>query len=146
MTRKYFETRIDVKYRETDAMGHVSSPVYYDYLQHAYLTYMHDLLELPYSEKLPHIMVKTSCEYLKPAQYGDTITVRSSVTRFGSKSFELEYLMVRDGQADADESADDHAVVARAVSTHVMFDYGSKTAVPVPEEFRTRVLSFQGAI
>ncbi|KVE07607.1 acyl-CoA thioesterase [Burkholderia anthina] len=146
MTRKYFETRIDVKYRETDAMGHVSSPVYYDYLQHAYLTYMHDLLELPYSEKLPHIMVKTSCEYLKPAQYGDTITVRSSVTRFGSKSFELEYLMVRDGQADADDSSDDHAVVARAVSTHVMFDYGSKTTVPVPEEFRTRVLSFQGAI
>lgn len=146
MTRKYFETRIDVKYRETDAMGHVSSPVYYDYLQHAYLTYMHDLLELPYSEKLPHIMVKTSCEYLKPAQYGDTITVRSSVTRFGSKSFELEYLMVRDGQADAEDSADDQAVVARAVSTHVMFDYGSKTTVPVPEEFRTRVLSFQGAI
>ncbi|NTZ87934.1 acyl-CoA thioesterase [Burkholderia metallica] len=146
MTRKYFETRIDVKYRETDAMGHVSSPVYYDYLQHAYLTYMHDLLELPYSEKLPHIMVKTSCEYLKPAQYGDTITVRSSVTRFGSKSFELEYLMVRDGQADTEDSADDQAVVARAVSTHVMFDYGSKTTVPVPEEFRTRVLSFQGAI
>ncbi|KML47645.1 MULTISPECIES: acyl-CoA thioesterase [Burkholderia] len=146
MTRKYFETRIDVKYRETDAMGHVSSPVYYDYLQHAYLTYMHDLLELPYSEKLPHIMVKTSCEYLKPAQYGDTITVRSSVTRFGSKSFELEYLMVRDPQADTEDSADDHAVVARAVSTHVMFDYGSKSTVPVPEEFRTRVLSFQGAI
>ncbi|MBN3836668.1 thioesterase family protein [Burkholderia sp. Ac-20344] len=146
MTRKYFETRIDVKYRETDAMGHVSSPVYYDYLQHAYLTYMHDLLELPYSEKLPHIMVKTSCEYLKPAQYGDTITVRSSVTRFGSKSFELEYLMVRDAQAASEDSDDDQAVVARAVSTHVMFDYGSKTTVPVPEEFRTRVLSFQGAI
>jgi len=146
MTRKYFETRIDVKYRETDALGHVSSPVYYDYLQHAYLTYMHDLLELPYSEKLPHIMVKTSCEYLKPAQYGDTITVRSSVTRFGSKSFELEYLMVRDAQAANEDSDDDQTVVARAVSTHVMFDYGSKTTVPVPEEFRTRVLSFQGAI
>ncbi|WP_217591503.1 thioesterase family protein, partial [Burkholderia sp. GbtcB21] len=81
------------------------------------------------------------CEYLKPAQYGDTITVRSSVTRFGPKSFELEYLMVRDGQADAGDSAVDHAVVARALSTHVMFDYGSKTTGSVPEGFRTRVLA-----
>ncbi|KVQ19584.1 acyl-CoA thioesterase [Burkholderia ubonensis] len=146
MTKKYYETSIIVKYRETDALGHVSSPVYYDYLQHAYLTYMHDLLELPYSQKLPHIMVKTSCEYLKPAQYGDTLTVRSSVTRFGSKSFELEYLMVRDGQPDDADAPDEDRVVARALSTHVMFDYGSKTTVPVPEEFRTRVMAFQGAI
>ncbi|MGG1945978.1 thioesterase family protein [Trinickia sp. NRRL B-1857] len=141
MTKKCFETNIAVKYRETDATGHVSSPVYYDYLQHAYLTFMHDLLKLPHSAKLPHIMVKTSCEYLKPAQYGDTITVRSSVTRFGSKSFELEHLMVRDGAEQ-----DDDAVVARAYSTHVMYDYENHSTQAVPEEFKSRVLSFQGAI
>ncbi|ASE92338.1 acyl-CoA thioesterase [Burkholderia cepacia] len=141
MTKNHYETEITVKYRETDGLGHVSSPVYYDYLQHAYLTFMHDLLELPYSEKLPHIMVKTSCEYLKPAQYGDTITVRSSITRFGSKSFELEHLMMRDNGA-----AGDDAIVARAQSTHVMFDYASNATMPVPEEFKARVLAFQGAI
>lgn len=141
MTKKCYETNIAVKYRETDATGHVSSPVYYDYLQHAYLTYMHDLLSLPFSEKLPHIMVKTSCEYLKPAQYGDTITVHTSVTRFGSKSFELEHLMVRDGAAQ-----DEDAIVARAYSTHVMYDYENHATKAVPEEFKHRVLSFQGAI
>ena len=141
MTKKCYETNIAVKYRETDATGHVSSPVYYDYLQHAYLTYMHDLLRLPFSEKLPHIMVKTSCEYLKPAQYGDTITVRTSVTRFGSKSFELEHLMVRDGAGQ-----DEDAIVARAYSTHVMYDYQNHSTKAVPEEFKTRILSFKGAI
>jgi acyl-CoA thioester hydrolase len=141
MTSKFYETSIPVKYRETDAMGHVSSPVYYEYMQHAYLTYMHDLLDLPYSQKLPHIMVRTSCEYLRPAQYGDTITVRSSVTRFGSKSFELEHVMVRKGQEDSES-----AVVARALSTHVMFDYGSHTTTSVPEEFKARVLAYQGAL
>ncbi|QPQ88884.1 acyl-CoA thioesterase (plasmid) [Burkholderia gladioli] len=141
MTKNHYETEIIVKYRETDGLGHVSSPVYYDYLQHAYLTFMHDLLELPYSEKLPHIMVKTSCEYLKPAQYGDMITVRSRITRFGSKSFELEHLMIRNNGA-----AGGDAIVARAQSTHVMFDYASNATMPVPEEFKARVLAFQGAI
>lgn len=42
--------------------GHVGSAVYYDDLQHAYLTFMHALLDLPLSIKLPHIMVKTACE------------------------------------------------------------------------------------
>lgn len=60
MSNKAFETPVEIRYRDTDSMGHVSSPVYYDYMQSAYLEYMHDLLELPKSEKLPHIMVKTS--------------------------------------------------------------------------------------
>lgn len=138
MEKKHFETSIEVKYRDTDSMGHVSSQVYYDYLQHAYLTFMHRLLEMPFSEKLPHIMVKTACEYVKPAQYGDTIKVCSSVTRFGSKSFELEHLMVR---GDGDD-----AVVAKASSTHVMYDYSSNATIPVPEAFKNRVLEFQGVL
>ncbi|VWC62493.1 thioesterase superfamily protein [Burkholderia lata] len=37
MSKRHYETPIHVKYRDTDSMGHVSSPVYYDYLQHSYL-------------------------------------------------------------------------------------------------------------
>ena len=47
MSKRHYETPIHVKYRDTDSMGHVSSPVYYDYLQHSYLCYMFDLLGLP---------------------------------------------------------------------------------------------------
>ncbi|WP_028224634.1 acyl-CoA thioesterase [Paraburkholderia ferrariae] len=137
MQKGYFETPIEVKYRDTDSAGHVSSAVYYDYLQHAYLTFMHRLLDLPLSEKLPHIMVKTACEYVQPAQYGDRITVRSSVTRFGSKSFDLEHLMVK-----ADDA---QSVVAKAFSTHVMFDYAENATMPVPDSFKRQVAKFQGA-
>jgi acyl-CoA thioester hydrolase len=145
MSKTHHETPIEVKYRDTDSVGHVSSPVYYDYMQHAYVKYMLELLELPHSEKLPHIMVKTSCEYIKPAKFGDSITVRSSVTRFGTKSFEVEYLMCLDkGEATAAEGEPE--LVARAASTHVMFDYKSNRTAPVPEEFRDRVLAFQGAL
>ncbi|SDH01360.1 acyl-CoA thioesterase [Paraburkholderia phenazinium] len=136
MAKRHYETPIVVKYRDTDSMGHVSSPVYYDYLQHAYLSYMFDLLDLPRSEKLPHIMVKTQCEYVSPAFFGDNVTVKSSVIRFGTKSFDIEHLMERE----------DQSIVARGLSTHVMFDYGSNATSPVPEEFKQKVLSFQGEL
>lgn len=32
MARRHDETPIVVKYRDTDSIGHVSSPVHYDYL------------------------------------------------------------------------------------------------------------------
>ncbi|WP_246796994.1 acyl-CoA thioesterase [Burkholderia perseverans] len=136
MSKRHYETPIVVKYRDTDSMGHVSSPVYYDYLQHSYLSYMFDLLDLPKSEKLPHIMVKTQCEYVTPALFGDKLTVKSSVIKFGTKSFEIEHLMERD----------DKTIVARGLSTHVMFDYETNKTTPVPEDFKQKIIGYQGEV
>jgi len=133
-----FETPIQVKYRDTDSMGHVSSPVYYDYLQHAYLEFMFNVLGIPKQEKLPHIMVKTSCEYVQPAMFGDDLIVRSRVTNFGTKSFEIEHIMHRVDPEDT--------VVARGLSKHVMFDYKSNRTTPVTDDFKEKIHSFQGAI
>ncbi|POF61497.1 thioesterase [Novacetimonas maltaceti] len=133
-----FQTRIPVRYRDTDSMGHVSSPVYYDYLQHAYLEYMFALLGLPRSEKLPQIMVKTSCEYVAPAFFGDVLIIESKVTGFGNKSFEMEHIFYKD--------TDERPVIARTYSKHVMFDYDRNTTVPVSAEFRDEVNAFQDAV
>ncbi|RJE89287.1 acyl-CoA thioesterase [Paracoccus onubensis] len=135
MDEKPYVTEIEIRYRDTDSMGHVSSPIYYDYLQSAYLEYMHDLLRLPKDRKLPHIMVRTSCEYVSQAVYGDRINVLSRVTRFGTKSFEMEHVMRL-----ADDSARE---VARAASVHVMFDYEAQKTYPVPDEFKSAVATYQ---
>ncbi|AFO93377.1 acyl-CoA thioesterase (plasmid) [Phaeobacter inhibens] len=135
MSNKAFETPVEIRYRDTDSMGHVSSPVYYDYMQSAYLEYMHDLLELPKSEKLPHIMVKTSCDYISQALYGDNLVVCSRVISFGGKSFEMEHVMHIDD--------DDRRVVANAKSVHVMFDYDKQATYPVPDAFKESVAAFQ---
>jgi acyl-CoA thioester hydrolase len=133
---KPFKTVIEVRYRDTDSMGHISSPIYYDYLQTAYLSYMHSLLGIPKSDKLPHIMVKTSCDYLSQARYGDNLIIHSRVTRFGSKSFDMEHEMFLDGQTEQK--------VADARSTHVMYDYANAATYAIPAEFRSQVAEFQG--
>jgi acyl-CoA thioester hydrolase len=138
MMRRSFKTNLDIRYRDTDSMGHVSSPVYYEYMQTAYLEYMHRILEIPKSEKLPHIMVKTGCEYIAQAKYGDKVLVLSHVSKFGGKSFEMEHIMhIGDEQG---------VVMAKAFSVHVMYDYEKQATQAVPESFKQTVLAYQGSL
>ncbi|HGM5492739.1 TPA: acyl-CoA thioesterase [Serratia fonticola] len=139
MEKQTFIITLEVKYRDTDSMGHVSSPVYYEYIQHAYVKYMHTLLAVPYTEKLPQIMVKTSCEYIAPAMLCDNLEITSRVIYFGSKSFEMQYDIHNHNDGDK-------KLIARGFSTHVCFDYELNKSVPVPDDLKERVLAFQGEL
>jgi acyl-CoA thioester hydrolase len=99
---------------------------------------MFEVLDIPKQQKLPHIMVNTACEYVQPALFGDKILVRSRVTNVGTKSFEIEHVMHR---ADPSET-----VLARGLSKHVMFDYQANRTIPVTDEFKNRIISYQGGI
>jgi acyl-CoA thioester hydrolase len=138
MTKRSYETAVEVRYRDTDSLGHISSPVYYNYLQDAYLSFMFWLLEQPKDAKIPQIMVKTACEYMRPAKFGDTLDIECSVVRFGGKSFDVEYLMYK---RDAEKT-----LVAKGYSTHVMYDYVRQQTMAVTDDFKKRVLDFQGAL
>jgi acyl-CoA thioester hydrolase len=138
MEKKHFETSIEVRYRDTDSLGHIAAPVYYEYMLHTYLAFMHEILGIPVGEKIPQIMGRTSCEYIMPARYGDTIKVRSSVTRFGTKSFDIEYLMeYADGTGKP---------IAKGSSSHVMFDYDAHAPVTLSDSFKDAVMRFQGSL
>ncbi|MBC3214900.1 acyl-CoA thioesterase [Serratia fonticola] len=139
MEKQAFIIALEVKYRDTDSMGHVSSPVYYEYIQHAYVKYMHSLLAIPYSEKLPQIMVKTCCEYIAPAILGDNLEVSCRVVKFGSKSFEIQYQIHKSQHGDK-------TLIAQATSTHVCFDYQLNQSIPVPEDMKQRVTHFQDSL
>lgn len=137
MGGRAFEAEVEVRYRETDSLGHVSSPVYYEYMQLAYLKYMRELIGKKPGEKMPHVMVSTSCDYLRPVKDGDVLRIQTRVTKFGKKSFELEYEMRRDGQED---------IAAKGRSVHVMFDYAIQSTMAVPQEFVDRVIEYQGSV
>lgn len=135
MTKQLHQTTIEVRYREIDAVGHVSSPVYYEYLLHAYMRYMREILNVGYDEKLPQIMVKTECEYVKPAVLGDTLLVRCGISRFGNKSFDIEYMIEKNDEA--------RTLIAKGQSTHVAFDYLAHQAIPVPDSLKAAAIAFE---
>ncbi|AWV02641.1 acyl-CoA thioesterase [Burkholderia sp. JP2-270] len=138
MTKRYFTQQIVVRYSDIDYMGHVSNAVYYQYLQDAYVKFMYGLLEAPFSERISQITVKTVCEYVDQVRLGEVLNLRASVVRFGTRSFDIEYLLAR-------RDNDEH-LVARGLSTHVTFDYGNNVSIPLPDDLKAGVLAYQGSL
>ncbi|NHH83550.1 acyl-CoA thioesterase [Burkholderia gladioli] len=134
MTRA-FTQQFDVTYRDQDPAGHVSATLYYVYMLNAYMAYAHELLEIPLTEGIPQIMLKTSCEYVHPAKWGDRLEVSARVSRLGTKSFDIEYRITVAGEPSR--------LIATGGSTHVAYDYASERTVPLSEAFRERVRAYQ---
>ncbi|WP_176055002.1 acyl-CoA thioesterase [Paraburkholderia caribensis] len=130
-----FTQQFDVAYRDQDPAGHVSAAMYYVYMLNAYMAYAHELLGLPLTDGIPQIMLKTSCEYVHPAKWGDTLKVSALITRLGTKSFDIEYRITI--------AADEARVIAMGSSTHVAYDYATERTVPLTDTFRERVRAYQ---
>ncbi|GAB7536083.1 acyl-CoA thioesterase [Burkholderia sp. 22PA0099] len=130
-----FTQQFDVAYRDQDPAGHVSATMYYVYMLNAYMAYAHELLDVPLTEGIPQIMLKTSCEYVHPAKWGDRLEVSAEVVRLGTKSFDIAYRITIAGHPDQ--------VIATGGSTHVAYDYATERTVPLSDAFRERVQAYQ---
>ena len=85
------------------------------------------------AEHLAMPLVSADCQFLYPAEQGDRCEVRSSIVRFGSKSFVIAHQVQRD----------DGMALAKGSETRVWgkFDQGPGTrlrGLAVPEELKAR--------
>jgi acyl-CoA thioester hydrolase len=119
----------EVHFRDLDALGHVNNAVYAGWLESARLRYYMQLMELPLSE-LGLILAEMTISYKAPAFFGERIAVGVRVAAIGTRSFTMDYLLVRDG---------DSALIASAKTVQVCFDYKLGTTTQVPERFRALV-------
>ncbi len=89
-----FETKIRVRYAETDKMGYAHHSNYASYIEEA-RTEMMRSIGISYLEMenkgvmLPVLELQTT--FLKPAFYDDVITVKTIVSEYPSIRFKLSY-------------------------------------------------------
>ncbi|MCH7824362.1 MAG: acyl-CoA thioesterase [Acidobacteria bacterium] len=131
-----FKLPIRVRFRDTDMMGHVNNAVYLTYFEAGRIEYWITLTGNPALEDLPFILARTEIDFLAEARAAEELTLGVRAGRLGNKSFDLEYLLVRDA---------DGKPVARGRSVQVMFDYESKQAQPLDDETRRMISEFEGA-
>lgn len=133
-----YEIEIEVAFRDIDAMGHVNNAVFFSYFETARVKYImevfepgdltdFDLLDLPL------ILVEATCSYKSPALLGEKLKVGISLSRFGTKSFDFVYRIL--GQ--------DGRLVATGKTIQVMYDYGTRSAYPIPDDIKDQVSAFQ---
>ena len=133
-----FIHRIEVRFRDCDAMGHVNNAVYFTYFEQARAVMAETLglrRELAQSG-LGVILAHTSCDYKAQVVFGDQVEVGVRVVKLGRTSFTCEF--------EARRVRDD-AVVAVGKSVQAVFDYDANRTTPIPDGLRAKLEALTSA-
>jgi acyl-CoA thioester hydrolase len=120
-----FVHRQTVRFRDVDVMGHVNNAVYLTYMESARVAYLLHLGTAQGLADLGIIVARVEIDFRAPVSFGEEVEIGVRTSRFGTKSFDLEYELRASGR-----------VVAQATSVCVGYDYLSGTTVPIPEAWR----------
>jgi acyl-CoA thioester hydrolase len=113
-------TSVEIRFADTDAMGHVNNAVYSTYLEQARIAILGGLE--------PFILARVEIDFEAPLQEGEEIEVRSRCPHVGTKSFTLEHAIWAGERR-----------VAVAQSVLVGYDYDVGASVPLTENQRRRL-------
>ncbi|MCE2840208.1 MAG: acyl-CoA thioesterase [Bacteroidetes bacterium] len=151
-----FFSPVHLRWADIDALQHVNNAVYLSYFEQARIDYFRALGCWDWN-KVGMILARTEVDYLRPLLIRDRAWVLTRTVHLGSKSFTMEYLIVRKA---SDWSADLRPCerntpgvvpqelmeqgplqsITKARSVLVAFDFESNQSVPVPEPYRDAIL------
>ncbi len=131
MNNTIFTTRIEVRFRDLDAMGHVNNAVYFTYFEEGRKTFFHEISTGSDPLAFNFILAHVSCDYLKPVKLGNQLSLQVWVSEIGRKRFNLKYKLT--------EVGDESVVYATGESVQVCFDYEKKRSVEVSNALREKL-------
>jgi acyl-CoA thioester hydrolase len=123
-----FVYREHVRFRDLDAMGHVNNAVFLTYIESARVAFLQHLGAATTLEDMSIIVARIEIDFRAPVGFGDEVEISVRASRFGDKSFDLDYELRVGGK-----------VVAEAKSVLVGYDYGRHEAIEIPDEWREKL-------
>jgi len=124
-------TPLQVRFRDTDAFGHVNNAVFFTYIELARIRYLLDVLQPPEPfERMPLILARVELDFRSPIMFGEDVEVATRVDRIGRSSIAMSHRMT---------AAQDARLVGEAQSVLVTYDYAVARPMPVPDEWRARI-------
>jgi acyl-CoA thioester hydrolase len=117
-----------VRFRDLDPMGHVNNAVFLTYLEQARVAFFSQAGAATGLEDMNMVVARVEIDFKAPVRLGQEVEISVRASRFGTKSFDLDYELRVHG-----------AIVALAKSVQVAYDYNSRNPVPVPAEWREKL-------
>lgn len=128
-------TRVEVRFRDIDAFGHVNNAVFATYTEQARVTYLRDVLSADPVGRMPLILAMLKLDYVSPIMFGETVEVGSRVEWLGRSSIAMSHRLA---------SADGDRDLARVTSVLVAYDYERARPMPIPDGWRATLTTFEG--
>ena len=133
---------VEIRFADLDSMGHVNNAIYLTYIEVGRIRYFRDLnlFEDRFKTSIGPIIARSIIDYHLPLTLDDNpITVYTRTVRLGSKSCDMEHVVVRtrDGQAEV-------AAVGKIIL--VAYDYKTNSSVQVPDIWREQITAYEPAL
>jgi acyl-CoA thioester hydrolase len=130
-----FSARTRVGFSDTDAQGIVYYGRYNPYFDLARVEYLRALGLLHRNAGGEFVMRANDVEYFAPARFDDELEIYARVSRIGNTSVTFEF---------AAHKVPDDMLLVTAHQTLVYIDLTERRAFPVPDDYRAKVLAFEG--
>ena len=130
-SQQVYETRLRVRYAETDQMGVVYHSNYIIWFEVGRVEMFRQLgftySEMEQQEGTRLAVVDVRCRYKTPARYDDLICVRTRLLNVRDSLVHFGYEILRDS---------DQVLLAEGETVHLVLDHGMKRA-PLPAKYLT---------
>lgn len=124
-----------IHWGEMDAFNHLNNVVYYRYAESARIGYLQTLGM--FDGSMVTVLAQSSCQYLRPVTYPDTLLLGVRCQRLGNTSIVMEYSYYSTAQ---------DTIVATAEAVVVRLDSDGKRKLPWTEEERARLLALEAKV
>jgi len=120
-----FEHRLEPRFSETDALGHINNtvlPVWFEAARADIFRLVHPRLS---RDDWPMILASIKVDFVDQIHLGSEVVIKTGIRKVGTKSFTV-------GQ----EAYQNDILVARGEAVLVWFDYRQQTSRPIPDDAR----------
>lgn len=140
MTTFRHKIPVQLRFKDGDVMGHVNNANHFTFFELARVHYFRDIVgkDINWNQD-GIILARIVIDYKKPLMITDEVYAYTRCSRLGTKSFDLEYLLV--AQKGSEES-----IIASGISTLVFYNYETKASVPIPDDWRKKMSVFDNLI
>jgi acyl-CoA thioester hydrolase len=115
-------TNIQVRFSDTDALGHISSASYIQYMEVGRTDFFYELAR---ASEVPHTaVVNINVDYVNETLFGNTVKVTTWCSRVGNKSMTI-----------ANEVHADDKLAIKGSVTVVGFDLESRQSCKLPQQW-----------
>ena len=132
---RVYETELQLRFGDTDAMGHVNNAKVVTYLELGRVRFFADVMGVERVDDYRFILAEVNCRYRIPILLHDRVFVRMHITDVHRSSFRFRCDLYdpRDGR-----------VFVEAETVQVMYDYKTGRPAPVNDDFLARARDYIG--
>jgi acyl-CoA thioester hydrolase len=139
-----YRRSIEIRFGDTDAMGHVNNAAYMTYCEMARAGYHEAVTGRPlplgvHGAEEGMILADMRIAFRSPSFYGETLTIEARVDRIGRTSFTMVFRLTA-----PDSRYGKARLVAVGEAVQVTYDYSTGRPISVPVDFAAATEAFEG--